>query len=120
MVRATLRIRVKDGAGGEAEPVGDQFQHPVAGGVQFAVLPEVTGVHPGVAVDLRPLEPLHLEVAGALHSTGDGSGAFRLAPVGQVAVTEGRDLDVDVDPVEERSGDPGTVASWILTEQLTL
>ena len=47
MVRATLRMRVKDGAGGEAEPVGDQFQHPVAGGVQFAVLPEVAGGHLG-------------------------------------------------------------------------
>ena len=36
-----------EGAGGEAEAVGDQFQHPVAGGVQFAVLPEVAGGHLG-------------------------------------------------------------------------
>ena len=44
-----------EGAGRKAEPVGDQFQHPVAGGVQFAVFPEVAGVHLGVAVDLLPL-----------------------------------------------------------------
>ena len=38
-------------------------QHPVAGGIQFAMLSEVAGVHLGVAVDLRPLEPIHLDVA---------------------------------------------------------
>ena len=32
------------GAGGEAEPVGDQLQRPVAGSIQFVVFPEVTGV----------------------------------------------------------------------------
>jgi hypothetical protein len=31
------------------------------------VLPEVAGVHLGVAVDLCPLESFHLEVAGTLH-----------------------------------------------------
>ena len=56
-----------EGAGGEAEPVGDQFQHPVAGGVQFSVFPEMAGGHLVIAVDLCPPEPLHLEVAGALH-----------------------------------------------------
>ena len=38
-----------EGAGRQAESVGDQFQHPVAGGVQFAVLPEMAGGHPGEA-----------------------------------------------------------------------
>ena len=99
-----------EGAGGEAESVGDQLQHSVAGGVQFAVLPEVASVHLGVAVDLRPLEPVDLDVTGTFHPAGDGRGTFRLAPVGQVAVADRRDLDVDVDPVEERPGDPGAVA----------
>ena len=89
----------------ETEPVGDQFQHPVAGGVQLAVLPEVAGVHLGVAVDLGPLEPLHLEIAGALHPTADFRGAFGLGPVGQVAVADRRHLDMDVDPVQERARD---------------
>ena len=39
-----------EGAGRKAEPVGDQFQHPVAGSGQFAVLPEVAGVHLGGVV----------------------------------------------------------------------
>ena len=98
-----------EGAGREAEPVGDQFQHPVAGGVQLTVLPEVAGVHLGVAVDLRPLEPLHLDIAGELHPMADLRGAFGLAPDGQVAVADRRHLDVDVNPVQERAGDAGTI-----------
>ena len=43
-----------EGTGREAEPVGDQFQHPVAGGVQFAVLPEVAGGHLGEAMGRYP------------------------------------------------------------------
>ena len=31
------------GAGGEAEPVGDELQHPVAGGVRLAELPDEAG-----------------------------------------------------------------------------
>ena len=99
-----------EGAGREAEPVGNQLQHPVAGGVQLAVFPEVAGVHLGVAVDFRPLEPVDLDVTGALHPTADLCGAFGLGPVGQVAIANRRDLDVDVDPVQEWSGDAGTVA----------
>ena len=60
-----------EGAGREAEPVGDQFQHPVAGGVEFAVLPEVAGVHLGVAVDLRPLGAINLEITGTFHMASD-------------------------------------------------
>jgi len=73
-----------EGAGGEAESVGDQLQHSVAGGVQFAVLPEVASGHLGVAVDLRPLEAFHPEITGALNLTGDFRRTFRLAPIGQV------------------------------------
>ena len=81
-----------EGAGGEAEPVGDQFQHPVAGGIQFAVLPEMAGVHLCVAVDLGPLETVDLYVSGTFHPSGDFSGAFGLGPVGQVAVADRRRL----------------------------
>ena len=89
-----------EGAGREPQPIGDQLQHSVAAGVQLALLPEVAGVHLGVAVNLRPREPFDLDVAGALHPGGDGSGAFGLAPVGQVAIAHRRDFDVDVDPVQ--------------------
>jgi len=33
-----------EGAGRKTQPIGEQFQHPAAGGVQFTVFPEVTGV----------------------------------------------------------------------------
>ena len=79
-----------EGAGREAEPVGDQFQHPVAGGIQFAVLPEVAGGHQGVAVDLRSLEQLNLDIPGAFHEVGDCRETLRLGPVGQVVVADRR------------------------------
>jgi hypothetical protein len=97
------------GAGGESQPVGDQFQHPVPGSVQFAVPPEMAGVHLGVAVNFRPPEAISLDAPGAFHPTGNHCGTFRLGPVGQVAIANRGNLHVEVDPVQKRSGDPGAV-----------
>ena len=96
-------------AGRETQPVGDQFQHPVAGGIQFTIFPEMAGDHLGVAVDLGPGEPVILDVAGALHPTADSLGTLGLGPVGQVTIADCRNLGVNVDPVQEGSGDAGTV-----------
>jgi hypothetical protein len=55
-------------------------------------------------VDLRPLEPVVLDVTGALHPTTHHLGTHGLLPIGQVAIANRRDLDVDVDPVQELAG----------------
>ncbi len=93
------------GAGGETEAVGDQFQHPVAGGVQLAVFLDEAGCHLGVAVDFGSFVAFQLQFTRAFHPPGDGGGTFRFAPVGEVAVFYGRYFDMDVDAVKERAGD---------------
>jgi len=64
----------------------------------------------GVAVDFGPLEPLPLDITGPFHPLPSRRGAFPFAPVRQLAVFHRRDLDVDVDPVQQRPGDAGAVA----------
>ena len=49
------------GAGGEAEAVCYQLQHPVAGGVQVTVFFDKAGCHLGVAVDFSPFVALQLD-----------------------------------------------------------
>ena len=98
------------GAGGETETVGDQFQHAVAAGVQFAEFLDEAGRHLGVTVDFGPFVAIRLNVAGMFHPRGNGCGAFGFTPIGQVAILDRRHLDVDVDPVQERPGDARAVA----------
>ena len=94
------------GAGGKTKAVGDQLQHPVASGVQFTMFPEMSGVHLGVAMDLCPLETVVLNITGTFYPEGNSYGTFRLGPVSQIAITNCRNFDVDVDPVEKWSGYP--------------
>jgi hypothetical protein len=98
------------GAGGETETVSDHFEESVAGGVRLAELFDETGSHLGVTVDFGAFVSLQLQLAGTRYPLGYGGGAFGFTSVGQIAVFDGRHFDVDVDPVQERPGDAGTVA----------
>ncbi len=98
------------GAGRETESISNQFKHTVAAGVQFTVFFDVAGCHLGVAVDFGAFIALQLDFSRTCHSLGDLSRAFGFATVGGVAVFNRRDFDVDVDAVEQRAGDAGTVA----------
>ena len=97
------------GAGRETEAVGDQFQHAVAGRVQFAVFLDETRRHLGVAVDFGAFVALQLQFSGMLHPFGYGSGTFRFTTIGQISVFHSRHFDVNVDPVQQRAGDAGAV-----------
>ena len=59
------------GSGRETEAVGDEFQHAVAGGIEFAVLFDVAGCHLGVAVDFSAFIALQLDFSRTCHSLGD-------------------------------------------------
>lgn len=96
--------------GRETEAVGDQFQHAVAGRVQFAIFLDETRRHLGVAVDLGATVALQLQFAGAPHPSGNRRGTFGFAAICQVAVFDRRNFDVDVNPVQKRTGDAGAVA----------
>ena len=90
------------GTSGETEPVGDQFQHAVAGGVELAVFSYVAGCHLGVAVDFSAFVTFQLDFSGAFNPLGNGGRAFGLATVSQVTVFDRWHFDVDVDPVQQR------------------
>jgi hypothetical protein len=75
------------------------------GGVQFAVLLDEAGCHLGVAMDFSAFVAFQLESAGMFHSLGNVCRAFRIAPVGKVAVFDRRNFNMDVDPVQQRTGD---------------
>ncbi len=96
--------------GGESEAVGNQFQHAVTTGIQFAVFFYEAGRHLGVAVNFGTFVAFHLEFPRPLDPAGNGSRTLRLAPIGKIAIFYRRDLDVDIDPVQQRPGNAGTVA----------
>ena len=96
--------------GGEAETVGDQFQHPVTGSVEFAVFFYVAGCHLGVAVDFGAFIALKLDLPGALDPFGNCGRTLSFATVGEVAIFNGRYFDMDIDAVKQRAGDAGTIA----------
>ena len=50
------------GTGRETEAVGDQLQHPIAAGIQFAVLFDEAGCHLGVAVDFSAFVAFQLDL----------------------------------------------------------
>ena len=63
------------------------------------------GVNPGLVPEPRPLHRSRV-----LHPGPDGgAGLARLAP-DQIAIGDRGNLEVDVDPVEQRAGDPRAVA----------
>ena len=98
------------GSGRETEAVGDEFQHAVAGGVQFTVLFDVAGCHLGVAVDFGAFIALKLDLPGALDPFGNCGRTLSFATVGEVAIFNGRYFDMDIDAVKQRAGDAGTIA----------
>ena len=75
------------------QPVGDKFQHAVAGRIQFAIFLDEAGRHLGVAMDFGALVVLQLKFAGLPYPPVDGRRTFGLAADGQVAVFDGRHFE---------------------------
>ena len=85
------------------------FEEGFALAVEFAVLLEMTGAHVGVAGDLRALEAFGLDAARGDDALADGCRRLALDAGAQLAIRDGRDLDVQVGAVQQRSGDPREV-----------
>jgi len=98
------------GAGGETEAVGHQFQHTVAAGVQFTVFLYEARSHLGIAVDFGSFVTFQLDFSRMLNAFGDCCRAFRFAPVGQITIFDSGHFDMDIDTIQQRAGDTGTVA----------
>src|SRR6185436_15401878 len=93
-----------EGAHREAELLEGAGDERVPLGVETAKGAELARVHAGVGVDRSGGEPLALDLAGPRDPGGDGRGAFARRGV-EVSHAQPGDLDVQVDPVEERAGD---------------
>ena len=82
------------------------FEEVAAVVVEVGVGFHDAGRHGGVAADVRFFgEPVRLHGAGGLDAGADGFGRFAGVGAVEVAEVDGRDLDVDVDAVEERAGE---------------
>ena len=97
------------GAGGESPFVDGGFEHGQGGIVEAAVFAYRPGGHLGVGVDVFPVETVHLDVAGPGNPFADGGGGFFGAVAGELPDVDGRDLYVNVYPVEKGAGYAGPV-----------
>jgi len=77
--------------------------------IDLTVTLEVPRGHLGIAKDPFPLKPLMLDRPCPLDPLPDRTGRFPLLPLRQITVPDCRNLDVDVDPVEQGAGDAGAV-----------
>jgi hypothetical protein len=68
---------------------------------------DLARAHPGVVIHFRVgMETGPLLFAGALDAFADGSRRFFGAGAGDVAIFDGGNFDVEIDAVEQRSGNP--------------
>ena len=107
-------LQVGDGAGdlqdavvrpgAEAQLVDGGLQQLPARVVHLAKLPDILALHVSIGEHLPVLaEPRQLLFPGGLHPFPDPDGGLPLPVAGQFGELHGRHLDMDVDPVQQRS-----------------
>jgi hypothetical protein len=87
-----------------------RLHHALAGLVQDDVLVQLARPHVGVGQETGAGEALLLPLPGRLDAGADRRRRFAGPAVGQFLVLDAGDLNVDVDPVEQRAADPLLVA----------
>jgi hypothetical protein len=113
------------GARRESQARHGAFEQPVAIRRDVAVLPELPRAHLRIAVNLFTLEALHLPLAGIHNARPNFRRAFATRTLPQFAVLHGRHVDVDIDAIEQRTGNlgdipldhgrrAGAIARWIV------
>ena len=97
-------------AGREAEAVGDHLQQFVSGLVHRTELADVAGLHLAVGVQAEGFQPLPLQLPGGFDPGADGGGGFAVDGIGEILVRHPGNFDMQVDAVEQRTGEAGAVA----------
>ena len=99
------------GAGGETQAADGLPEQPFDRLSDGTVAPQVARGHVGVGVQATAVaEALPLTDPGPLHSQSHGGAGFLGVRAHQVVVGHRRHLEVDVDPVQQGTGDAGAVA----------
>jgi hypothetical protein len=103
------------GAGREVHLVHGVFQEFARGFVEGGMGFHDAGRHGGVAADVWFAgETGRLHGAGGFDAGADGLGRFPGVGAVEVAELDGRDFDVDVDAVEERTGEALSIRSELV------
>lgn len=97
-------------AGRETEAVGDHLEQLVSGLVHDAELADVAGLHLAVGVQAVGFQSRALQLSSGLDPGADGGGGFAVDRVGEILVRHAGHLDMQVDAVEQRTGEAGAVA----------
>jgi len=116
-VRGAVEVRVGAGglqdpgvgAGGEPQLIDSHFDQLAGIVVDRADRPDLAVGQAGVEGGFVAVEAAALDFVCPFDPGLDRRRRLARLPQRQVAVTDRGDLDVDVDPVEERSGDPPLV-----------
>lgn len=95
--------------GGQAQPLKRLAEQGVSRLVQNAVPGQLRLTHVGVTVHSGALIALPLPLSGPLHPLLDLSGGLPGLSVAQLLVAQGGDVYLEVDPVQQRPGDPGAI-----------
>lgn len=99
------------GAGGEEHVAHGEVQDFLGVGVEGASVADLAGSHLAIVADgAVAAETVPLAVAGGLDAGADDGGGLAFCGVGESGDLDGGDLDMEVDAVEERPGEPGHVA----------
>jgi hypothetical protein len=102
------------GAGAQTQPLDRHFDElprllvERAGGADLAV------GHSGIQEGPVAGETIFLDGSRLLDPCLDGGGRFSCLPCRQIAVADGGDLHMDVDPVQQGAGDPPLVLADLL------
>ena len=98
------------GASAQTQPAHGAFQQALTVDGDVAVLAKLAVTHLGITVDLLTLVTPKLALASRHYALANPVGGLSAGILAQLAILHSRHVDVDVDPVEQRSGDLGHIA----------
>ncbi len=93
----------------QPQPLDRGLEEALPVGPDGAGSTELPGTHLGVAEGLGPPEPIMLDRPGPLHPRPHRLGWLPLRLRRKLPIAQRRDIDMQVDPVEEGARDPGPV-----------
>lgn len=100
------------GAGGKAHGVKGAAQQGGGGLRHGAKTADQGSGKGGIAVDAEAVVALLLELSGPVHPGADGGGRFLMPLGGEVLIGDRGHLDMQVQPVQQRAGDPGQILGY--------
>lgn len=97
-------------ASGKSQAVSDHLQRFLTLFINLAELADVAGGHGGIGVQTVGAEAVALKLTGRFDPAANDSRGFPVAQVGEFPVRDSWYLDVQVNPVEQRSGNTLPIA----------